>query len=398
MKLLMVTNYYDSHLGGIELVAEKLFRGLAQRQCDVVWAAANVTAPPLEDGCGRALPLKSWNGVEAVTGLPLPVPGISALKELCSRVGRADIVLLHDCLYLSNIAAFLRARALGKPITIVQHTRVAPYQRFLLRAIIGLANALITRPMLKSAQQVIFVSQNIARDFASVHFRQQPELVFNGVDTKMFRPLSEGEDKNAIREHLGLPRNGIVTLFVGRFIRNKGILIMKRMVEMRPEWTWAFAGWGPLDPSRWNAANVRVFSGLRGDSIAQLYRACDLLVLPSMAEGFGLVVPEALASGLPVVCTADMLGADETMRGFVRGAAVYAGDGDRTARDFLAAIDETIDSDKGKTKPADRHSFAVSRYSWDAAVNRYLEITSRLTTQPVSQVLKGGSGTGDRCR
>ena len=397
MRFLMVTHYFASHQGGIELVAEKLFRGLVRRQCEVVWAAANVSTAPAKEAYGTALPLKTWNGVEAITGLPFPVPSPGALKELCSRVGRADVVLLHDCLYLSNIAAFLRARTLDVPVMIVQHIGLVPYRNFLLRAIMRLANALVTRPMLASAQQVIFISQNTARYFAPVPFREPPVLVFNGVDTKMFRPLAEGEDKKAIRERLGLPRQGIVALFVGRFVEKKGISAMRRLVEMRPDWTLAFAGWGPLDPGSWNAANVRVFSNLRGDSMASLYRVCDLLVLPSTGEGFPLVVQEALASGLPVVCGADTLGADEAMRPFVQGVPVYAGDDDRSAREFLRAIDDFIDSGAEKSKSAERHAFAASRYSWHAATSRYLEIASRLVPQALAHAVEGGSSTGKGC-
>jgi glycosyltransferase involved in cell wall biosynthesis len=399
MKFLMVTHYFDSHQGGIEMVAEKLFRGLVGRQCEVVWAAANVSAAPADDASGLALPLKSWNGVEAVLGLPVPVPGIRAWKELCTQVGRADIVLLHDCLYLSNIAAFLRARALGVPVIIVQHTRMVPYRNFLVRAMVRLANALVTRPMLASAQQVIFISQNTACYFASVRFRHPPELVFNGVDTGMFSPLCEGEDKEAIRARLGLPRQGFVALFVGRFVATKGILAMKRMVEMRPEWTWAFAGRGPLDPDRWNASNVRVFSNLRGASIAELYRVCDLLVLPSTGEGFPLVVQEALACGLPVVCGADTLGADEAMRVFVQGAAVYPDDDHRTAREFLRVIDDGLGSGGDlKNKSGERRTFAVSRYSWQHAADRYLEIATRLVPQGRSQAGHAEAGAGKDCR
>lgn len=378
MKLLMVTHYFGSHRSGIELVAERLFHGLVSRHCEVVWAAANVTAPPSEDGCGAALPLKTWNAVEKITGLPFPVPSVGALKELRSCVGRAEIVLLHDCLYLSNIAAFLRARTLGVPVIIVQHIGMVPYRNLLLRGVMRLANELVTRPMLKSAQQVIFISQNTARYFASVPFRQPPALVFNGVDAAMFRPLREGEDKEAIRERFGLPRQGIVVLFVGRFVEKKGISAMRRMVEKRPDWTWAFAGWGSLDPTGWSAANVRVFPHLRGAPMATLYRACDFLVLPSTGEGFPLVVQEALASGLPVVCGADTLAADHTLREFVQGVPVYPGDDDRTAREFLHAIDEFLHSDAKTNSPAERHAFAASRYSWQAATERYLEIASRL--------------------
>lgn len=395
MKLLMVTNYFHSHMGGIELVAEKLFRGLTQRQCKVVWAAANVTVPPSEVAFGSVLPLKSWNAVEGITGLPFPVPSLGALRKLCSQVRRADVVLLHDCLYISNIIAFLQARVSGVRVIVVQHTRIAPYHDFIKRTLLRVANALVTRAMLASADQVIFISQNIARDFQSFSFSQPPAVVFNGVDATVFTPLAEGEDKPALRETLGLRQQGPVALFVGRFIQNKGISIMRRMAELRPDWTWAFAGWGPLDPAGWNAPNVRVFSNLRGGSLAVLYRACDLLVLPSLAEGFGLVVAEALACGLPVVCSADMLGADDAMRDFVRGVPVSVGNDDRTAREFLKAIDELTASETEKGRSAQRRAFAVSRYSWDAAADRYLEIASSLVTTGGADAVEDESLAGE---
>lgn len=394
MKFLMVTHYFGSHQGGIELVAEKLFHGLSQRQCDVVWAAANVTAPPSEVPSGSVLPLKAWNGVEGITGLPFPVPSIGAIRKLFSQVGRADVVLLHDCLYLSNIAAFLRARTLRVPVIIVQHIGVVPYRNLLLRALMKIANALVTRPMLAAAQQVVFISQTTARYFSSVHFRRPTTVVFNGVDTTTFRPLGADENREEIRDRLGLPRQGVTVLFVGRFVEKKGIPALRRMVEMSPEWTWAFAGWGPLDPGSWNAPNVRVFSNLRGDSLAPLYRVCDLLVLPSTGEGFPLVVQEALASGLPVVCSTDTLGADSAMQDFVRGVPVSVGDNERTAREFLKAIKASIASETEKSKSEQRRAFAVSRYSWDAAVDRYLEIASHLVPTAGSDGVESESLAG----
>jgi glycosyltransferase involved in cell wall biosynthesis len=377
----MVTHYFASHGGGIELVAEMLFRGLARRNCEVVWAAANVSTAPARDVGGTALPLRAWNGLEGITGLPFPVPSAGALKELCARVKRADIVLLHDCLYLQNIAAFVRARALGVPVMIIQHIGMVPYRNFLLRGMMRLANALVTRPMLASAQQVVFISHNTARYFAAVPFSRPPALVFNGVDTRVYSPLSQSEDREAIREQLGLPREGIVALFVGRFVEKKGISTMKRMAEMRPDWTWALAGGGPLDPGGWKAANARVFSNLRGASMVPLYRACDLLVLPSVGEGFPLVIQEALACGLPVVCGAETLEADDALRPFVQAAPVYAGDDDRTAREFLCVIDQLLDSGAQKSKVQERHAFAESRYSWDNTIERYLELASCLLPQ-----------------
>jgi len=209
--------------------------------------------------------------------------------------------------------------------------------------------------------------------------------VFNGVDTDLYHGLGKAETKTKLRREYALPVEGPAILFVGRFVEKKGLAAMKHMVELRPDWTWVFAGWGPLDPARWNAANVRVFSGVQGPSMAAVYRACDLLVLPSAGEGFPLVVQEALASGLPVVCGTETLGADPAMKAFVRGVPVYAGDDGRTAGEFLAAIDDLLGSPaESQGKSADRQAFTLGRYSWHHAAERYLEIASRLAPDAIT--------------
>ena len=377
MRILMASHYFASHKGGVEIVADELYRGLANREQEVAWIAGDATPPPDPIGRSLAAPLRIFNFVEDKIGLPFPIPSPGGLKTISREVRNADVLILHDCLYLSNIFAFLAAQFRKLPTIIIQHTRFTPYRSSLLNGVFRFSNATLTRPMLSRASQIVFISETTRSFFNQLRFKKPPETVFNGVDTDLYRTLATGETKAGLRREYGLPENGRVILFVGRFIEKKGLRALRHMVELRPDWTWAFAGWGPLDPSGWHAANVRVFSNLRGPSMAALYRACDLLVLPSTGEGFPLVVQEALASGLPVVCSTDTLEADPAMKDFVRGAAVYTADDERTAREFVSAIDGSLESESN-SKSKERRAFAASRYSWQRAAERYLEIVSRL--------------------
>ena len=399
MKILMASHYFPSHKGGIEIIAEELFRGLAAKEQEVVWLAGDATPPPAPVGRSRAVPLPIFNSVEEKIGLPFPIPTPGALRKISREVSNTDVLVLHDCLYLSNIFAFLFAQFRGVPTIIVQHIGFVPYSSPVLNAAMRVANATVTRPMLSRATQVVFISETTRNFFGQLHFRRPPEIVFNGVDTDMYHRLGTEETMAALRREYDLPEDRPVILFVGRFVEKKGIRAMKRMVELRPDWTWVFAGWGPLDPVSWNAANVRIFSNLRGPSMAAAYRASDLLVLPSTGEGFPLVVQEALASGLPVVCGAETLGADPAMKKFVRGVPVYVADDDRTAREFVSAIDESFDTDAElKNEPAQseqRRAFALSRYSWHRAIDRYLEIASRLVPASVSSAVSMKASTGE---
>src|SRR6266498_3632697 len=326
MKILMASHYFASHKGGIEIVAEQLFRQFETMGQQVVWMAGNASPPPESLGSSRTVSLRVFNLVEQKIGLPFPIPTLGALRRIRAEVGEADVVILHDCLYPSNIAAFVAARVRGINTIIVQHIGFVPYRNLLLNTLLKTANSFITRPMLRRAAQVIFISNTTRKFFEGVHFTVTPETIFNGVDTALYRTLLLDESIAELRNKYRLPLDRPAILFVGRFVEKKGLAALKCMASQRPNYTWAFAGWGPLDPRKWNASNVRVLTGLKGESMAALYRACDLLALPSTGEGFPLVVQEAIASGLAVVCGAETLTADPELRQFARGVAVYADD------------------------------------------------------------------------
>jgi glycosyltransferase involved in cell wall biosynthesis len=379
----MATHYFASHQGGIEIVAGHLFEEFAALQQNVTWIAADATPPPAATGTVRAVALPAFNLVEQRTGLPFPIPSPGALRRVRREVLASDVVIIHDCLYLTNIATYLFARLAGIPVLIIQHIGLVPYSNRVLSAMMRMANQLITQPLLRRAQQVAFISETTKRYFGRVPFRVPPAVVFNGVDTNTFRPLEPTETLAALRAQLALPDDRPVVLFVGRFVEKKGLAILERMAARAPHLTWAFAGWGPLNPNCWHAPNVHVFTDLHGASLAKLYRASDLFVLPSTGEGFPLVIQEALACGLPVVCGDETAAADAALAPLLRGVALAPGDDDASALACLKVIDHLLakQSNPGSRyseERIDRRRFALSRYSWRRAAERYLAMASSI--------------------
>ena len=362
-------------------MADQLYRGLTTDGHEVVWIAGDSTPPPDPAGRSYAVGFRISNFLENKTGLPLPVPTLAGLKRIRREVAGADVVVLHDCLYLSNVAVFLFARHRKLPILIIQHVGSIEYENAIPRLVMKLGNSIFTRPMLSRAEQVVFISEKTKDYFADLRFKSPPELVFNGVDTDLYRTVEVGEKRLALRKKYGLPEDAPVILFVGRFVESKGLSILKQMVAARPQWIWAFAGRrGTHDPDSWGADNVRVFVELPDDDLAELHRACDLFVLPSRTEAFPLVVQQALACGLPVVCMSDVLRSDSAIVPYIRGVPIYVGDDSRTAREFVLAIDDVLGSEARPTAEQLR-TFAASRYSWRRAVERYCQILSRVTLQ-----------------
>ena len=378
MKLLTVTHYFDEHRGGIEIVAGRLADGLARKGATVAWLATREKASgaiaPSTDV--RRIPVSASTITERMLGFPYPLPSPSALARICKEVSDCDAVLLHDSLYVPCIAAYLAAQWHRKPVVIVQHVGLVPYTNPILRTAMRLANRLLARPLLSRASQVVFISEITARHFSNLKYRRPPELIFNGVDTDVFQPVVKATTRE-LRRSLGLPDGKPVAVFVGRFVEKKGLAVLAHLARLRPGIVWAFAGWGPLDPRRWDLPNVQVFENLSGKSLAELYCAGDLLVLPSVGEGFPLVVQEALACGLPVVCGSETASADRAATPLLCGVEMVPSDPLATAQLFATAIDDSL-SQLGGTTSAARRNLVLQRYCWPQAVDRYTSILGDL--------------------
>jgi glycosyltransferase involved in cell wall biosynthesis len=383
MQVLTATHYFGTHGGGIERVAERLNAELVRLGHGVVWLASDASPPSNGQFATRSIRSRHW--VERKLGVPFPVPLPGELGAIADAVGKCDALVLHDCLYLSNIAAFLIARRKRKPVVIIQHIGDVPYRNPLLRLLMKAANRLITRPLLAAADQVVFISELTRRHFHGVAYREAPILAFNGVDASVFGPRNNDGGVDSLRAQLAVEKQGKLAVFVGRFVEKKGLHVIRRLAEQRPNVTFALAGKGPIDPLEWQLSNVKVLGQLSGDRLADLYRAGDLLILPSTGEGFPLVIQEALACGLPVLCGADTALADSEAAPYLIGAAVDPANPDRTAANFLSKLDRALACGPSSEGSAERAKFALERYSWTEVAQTYDRLLSRLAARSDSQ-------------
>jgi glycosyltransferase involved in cell wall biosynthesis/uncharacterized membrane protein YbhN (UPF0104 family) len=391
MKILMATPYFESHRGGIEIVAGRLAREWGKLGHKVTWLASNASPPP-EMKSVSAVPLATANFIERWLNLPFPLLFPRGFAKIFEEVRKNDATVIHDGLYLTSIAAFLAARRSDKPILLVQHIGVVPYRNPFLRGLMRLANRLLVRPLLSRADRCVFISEATARVFANTPFRDRPEIIFNGVDTNIFVPV-DAMLKGERRKQLGLPQQPVI-LFVGRFVEKKGLHAIQNLSRAHPELTFAFAGWGALNPKAWSLPNVHVFETLANETLAPLYQASDVLVLPSAGEGFPLVVQEALACGLGVVCGTETAEADAAVKPFVTGVNVDPYDAEKTAALFSLAIAKMLQDIGNDGARAARAQFAAKRYSWKNAAINYAQVLAELVNRKQDTALPISSRKG----
>ncbi len=135
-------------------------------------------------------------------------------------------------------------------------------------------------------------------------------VIYNGIDPAAY---ASAEDRRAAKERLGIPAGETVIGTVGRLHPQKGygdlLDAFAQVVQQRPDTRLVLAGDGRERATlEARAAGLGLgdrvrFLGFRQD-VPALLRAFDVFVLSSHYEGFGLVIIEAMAAGVPVISTA----------------------------------------------------------------------------------------------
>jgi len=134
-------------------------------------------------------------------------------------------------------------------------------------------------------------------------------------------------NKNDLNQHNECINNKFRLIFIGQLIKRKGIDILLKSLSCLEETNWYLDVIGDgQDRDYFEALSeklkltecVKIHGALPNEDVRKLLDLMDLLVLPSRMEGWGVVVNEALMSGVPVVCS-DACGAADLIKDSFRG-------------------------------------------------------------------------------
>jgi glycosyltransferase involved in cell wall biosynthesis/putative flippase GtrA len=366
LRLLQVSAFFPKHGGGIEVVADRIARGISKAGMLVHWMAGGKRdeRPDHVDARMTIDQARSIDFLEESFGVPSPIWSLGSIKRLWLAVRFCDLLHVHDFLYMPTLTAMIFAGILRKPVVLTQHIGPIEYRSRIASGILLLLHRSIGACAMRLASQVIFVGRPVLKyfeEFAS--FRRPPILIANGLDHSMYHP----------------PANRVTAsgpmrcLFVGRFVEKKGLALLKQCMDL-PDLQWVFIGWGPMSPNNWAPlpGHVEVLGNLRADEIVPYYQSADLLVLPSTGEGFPLVIQEALACGTPVLVSA------EVAKGFavIDEKCVFAVELD--GRNAATALRERLrELSRQRSIIAEARTGAANlaqQWSWDDCVGRYFEM------------------------
>jgi len=181
--------------------------------------------------------------------------------------------------------------------------------RLLLKIIDWLVSRMSTTQLVVSrSEREFLIDQGILRHETS-------QVLANGsicgVDSKRFYP--DPSRRRKIREELKIPKDAIVFIYVGRISRDKGVLDLAAAFSMVAEkipHVWLLVtgpdeqGLIPEMETRTKGVVARTRFLPVYTSVPENYMAAsDVLCLPSYREGFGLVIIEAAATGLPAIAS-----------------------------------------------------------------------------------------------
>ncbi|MFC2947107.1 glycosyltransferase family 4 protein [Virgibacillus sediminis] len=202
---------------------------------------------------------------------------------------------------LLGVSGVRYAKQLGYPLVASYHTHVPRYLDYYN---LGMFKGLLWwyfRKLHNQADLNLCTSKAVKdeldeKDFHHVHVWKR------GVDTEMFHPDRFDSD---MRERLsgGQPEKKLL-LFVGRLAAEKEIEKIRSVLDASDEFVLAIVGDGPhrQELEEYFSNTNTVFTGfLHGEDLAKAFASSDVFVFPSTTETLGLVIMEAMASGLPIV-------------------------------------------------------------------------------------------------
>ena len=294
MKIAMV-GQFPPHVGGVGVHIHTLSKKLVEQGHEVYV----ITYPHKE--------IKDIDGIHVIGTKGLNIPGVRGLmfkknakRALENLLSKEDIDIIHGHYLFPAGAA---AVEVGKKHGIKTYVTAHGSDMFELYKSQPLMRPTL-KNVLKDADVVFAVSNALKHEIIAtgvVGIADKTRISWNSVDINKFST----KQNNSFKDEYKLNDKPIV-LFVGNLIKRKNVdSLLEAKKIANSDYYLVVVGDGPLFKKltkKVEDENIRdvIFTGSR-DDVESIIPSCDVLILPSFSESFGLVLIEALACGKPVI-------------------------------------------------------------------------------------------------
>jgi glycosyltransferase involved in cell wall biosynthesis len=305
LNIVLTTDYFPPHIGGVETVTYELARQLSQMGHKVaVITLSTDNKRPVESISGmRVYEAKSHESTRLL-GVQSAFSSATGrlIRNVCRREA-ADILHANNLYYFTTIAATANKKSLKLPLVTTLHIGTTSLLDGGVRVLTKLYEKSVGRWILSRSDHIIAVSNAVKSYARALNVADSKiSVIPNGIDIHENRPNPTRRKEDA----------RVRVAFVGRLISNKGpqYLVEAAPTVLRdfPAVEFLIVGEGPmLDALRSRARALGVSDSIRFlravPSVSAFLRECDLYVRPSLTEGMPLTVLEAMASGVPTIAT-----------------------------------------------------------------------------------------------
>ena len=365
LKIALVSDWYYPKLGGVAVHMHDLALNLRRLGHDVDIITNDLTT-------GKEDELREAGvGLVKVPGHVVRNVGINATvfshnaRILEPYIKGYDVVHGQHAFTPLALKAVSLARKLGEAAILTTHSIDLENTHYL-RAVSRISFPYF-KYYLRNPHRIIAVSK--ASKLFIKKFTDVPvDVVYNGINTSLFH---DRWDREKLRGELGLGEGPLI-LYVGRLEPRKGVNVLVSAMRWI-DGTLLVVGRGNMLPLLKREAKmlgvadrVRFMGMVEYGLLPKFYGASDVFVLPSLSEAFGIVLLEAMASGVPTVGTT-VGGIPEIIDGC--GLLVPPGN----ARRLAEAVNRILDNQSFARKLGRLGRKRVERvYSWDVILRRTL--------------------------
>ncbi|MBN1762683.1 MAG: glycosyltransferase family 4 protein [Methanomicrobia archaeon] len=228
----------------------------------------------------------------------------------------------------------------------------------------------------RGSKKIIAISNRVKQEILENYGvpTEKVEVIHSGVNLEEFKPNFAKREK--IRTKLGINENQIVLMFSGHEFSRKGLkYIIETLPRIKGNVKLLVAGGDNPTPyfrlaSELGMQDHILFLGTLKEDLNDHYAASDLFVFPTLYEPFGLVITEAMASGLPVI-TSKIAGAAEIMTDGEDGLLL---DDPTNSEELAEKINILVEDENLRKQMGFNARKTAEKYSWGYVAQKTLEV------------------------